>query len=150
MPYKTFAKISPTEDPSRTFRFHEKSMDPRSLVWNDYRTPFFSAALGSSPETSSEAFISSNMFDADHLGWEAFCDTVLFYLVEDAGEVDLIMTNNKKSIDIELSFKENLRGGEQKLTVEKEMLKSKNFKENPRKFMINKLASHVNYSPLVR
>ena len=150
VPYKTFAKISPTEDPSRAFRFHEKSMDPRSLVWNDYRTPFFSAALGSSAATSSEAFISSNMFDADHLGWEAFCEKVLFYLTEDAGEVGLIMTNNKNSIDIELSFQDGIRGGKQQLTVEKEMLKSKAFRENPRDFMIKNMSKEDVYSPLVR
>ena len=125
-------------------------MDPRSLVWNDYRTPFFSAALGSSPETSSEAFISSNMFDADHLGWEAFCDKVLFYLAEDAGEVELTMTNNQHSIDIELTFQDGIRGGKQQLTVEKEMLKSKAFRETPRNFIIKSMSEENVYSPLVR
>lgn len=147
VPYKIIARITPHSDgPSYAFRFHEKRMDPRSQVWNDYRTPFFSPSLGSAPELASEAFISSNMFDADHIGWETFCDHVLYHLTVDAGEVELVMTNNHDSIDIQLDSPVK---GSFALNIKKAMLKDKTFKKEPRATMIKRLESNAAYTPLI-
>ena len=116
-------------------------MDPRSQVWNEYRTPFFSSALGSSPETSSETFISSNMIDADHVGWETFCEQILYHLTVDKGPVRLVLTNYEKTIKIEID--------ETVLSVDKKTLSSESFKKDPKTEMIKLFKQKRETSSLV-
>ena len=89
------------------------------------------------------------MFDADHLGWEAFCEKVLFHLAEDAGEVGLIMTNNPDSITIELHFdRHHVRGGKYEFSIEKSLIKTPEFRANPRIAILKTLEKN-GHTPLI-
>ena len=42
------------------------------------------------------------MIDADHNGWETFCEQILYHLTVDKGPVRLVLTNYENTIKIEI------------------------------------------------
>ena len=46
-PYKIFAEVEITGNALQNYKHHEKRMDSRSKVWNDFETPFFHPSLAS-------------------------------------------------------------------------------------------------------
>ena len=46
-PYKIFAEVEVSGNALQNYKHHEKRMDSRSKVWNDFETPFFHPSLAS-------------------------------------------------------------------------------------------------------